>query len=61
MSALHRTLEASRLAEEPAWVLLRADLRAAAVGLLGEHLGGEVRRLPAPVLVELISNPRLST
>ncbi|GIG30212.1 DUF3375 domain-containing protein [Cellulomonas marina] len=52
MTALHRTLEASRLAEGPAWTLLRADHRAVAVGVLGEHLGGEVRRLAAPVLAE---------
>ncbi len=55
MSALLRVLEAQRLAEGPALTLLRSDLRAVAIGLLTEHLGGEPRRLPAPVLFERIS------
>ncbi|WP_262107545.1 DUF3375 domain-containing protein [Arthrobacter sp. Marseille-P9274] len=53
MSVIRAALTAQRLlAEEPAWKMLRARNAAMAVALLGEHLGGEQRRLPAPVLFE---------
>lgn len=53
MSTLHTALAADRLTvDNPAWVLLRSRNAAAAVSLLGEHLGGDERRLPAPVLFE---------
>lgn len=53
MSTLRTALAADRLTvDSPAWVLLRARNAAAAVALLGEHLGGEERRLPAPELFE---------
>lgn len=55
MSALHTALAADRsTVDSPAWVLLRARNAAAAVAVLGEHLTGEDRRLPAPVLFERI-------
>lgn len=55
MSALHTALAADRLTvDSPAWVLLRGRNAAAAVGVLGEHLAGEQRRLPAPELFERI-------
>ena len=57
MSSLHTALAADRLTvDSPAWMLLRAHNAAAAIGILGEHLGGEARRLPAPVLFERIDN-----
>lgn len=53
MSTLHTALAADRLTvDSPAWVLLRGRNAAAAVALLGEHLGGEERRLTAPELFE---------
>lgn len=53
MSVLHTALAADRLTvDSPAWVLLRARNAAAAIALLGGHLAGEVRRLPAPELFE---------
>src|SRR5215203_1247554 len=53
MSTLHTALAADRLTVDgPAWVLLRARNAAAAVALLGEHLGGEERRIAAPELFE---------
>ena len=55
MSVLRAVLTAVRLqTNEPAWKLLRAQNAAAAVAILGRHLGGEERRLPAPVLFEKI-------
>ncbi|NMR20465.1 DUF3375 domain-containing protein [Cellulomonas fimi] len=55
MSALHTALAAERLwVESPAWVLLRARNAPAAIALLGQHLGGEVRRRSVPELFELI-------
>lgn len=55
MSALHTALAAERLAtESPAWGLLRARNAPVAVAVLGEHLGGETRRLPAPELFERV-------
>lgn len=55
MSTLHSALAADRLAaDSPAWVLLRARNAAAATAILGEHLAGEAKRLPAPVLFERI-------
>jgi len=57
MSSLHTALAADRLTvDSPAWVLLRARNAASAVGMLGEHLGGETKRLLAPVLFERIDN-----
>ncbi|MCG2622534.1 DUF3375 domain-containing protein [Arthrobacter sp. I2-34] len=53
MNILRSALTAQRLlGEEPAWRMLRARNAAVAVALLGGHLGGEQRRLPAPVLFE---------
>lgn len=55
MAVLGSALAARRAASEsPAWVLLRSQHAASAVALLAEHLGGEVRRRPAPELFELI-------
>ena len=57
MSSLHTALAAARLTvDSPAWVLLRGSNAASAVGMLGEHLGGETKRLLAPVLFERIDN-----
>lgn len=51
VSTLSTALAAQRLsADNPAWVLLRAQHAAPAIAILGEHLGGEDKRLPAPVL-----------
>ena len=51
MSTLSTALAAQRLsADDPAWTLLRAQHAAVAIAVLGEHLGGEDKRLPAPVL-----------
>lgn len=51
MSTLSTALAAQRLStDSPAWALLRAQHAAPAVAILGEHLAGEDRRLPAPVL-----------
>jgi hypothetical protein len=53
MSTLRTALAADRLTvDSPAWSLLRARNAAAAVALLGEHLGGEERRIAAPRLFE---------
>lgn len=53
MTIFRPVLAAQRLlAEEPAWRMLRGSNAAIAVALLGEHLGGEERRLVAPVLFE---------
>lgn len=53
VTILRPVLAAQRLlADEPAWKMLRGGNAAVAVALLGEHLGGEERRLPAPVLFE---------
>lgn len=55
MTVLRSTLAASRLqAHDPAWVMLRARNAAAAVAILGRHLGGEDRRLAAPVLFDRV-------
>lgn len=55
MSALHTALAADRLTvDSPAWVLLRSRNAATAVALLGAHLTGEDRRLPAPELFERV-------
>ena len=55
MSTLRTALAAERLiSKSPAWVLLRANTAAVAVAVLGEHLGGEERRRPAPELFELV-------
>lgn len=55
MSTLHTALAAQRLvSESPAWVLLRARTAAVAVAVLGQHLGGDERRRPAPELFELV-------
>ncbi|MDR1392883.1 MAG: DUF3375 domain-containing protein [Bifidobacteriaceae bacterium] len=57
MPALPHVFQLSRLAKEsPAWGLLRADRAPVILALLGRHLGGEVRRLPAPVLAERIED-----
>lgn len=53
MSNLRHVLATQRLlAEEPAWKMLRGGNAAIAVSLLGAHLGGDERRMPAPVLFE---------
>ncbi|MHA7303735.1 DUF3375 domain-containing protein [Arthrobacter sp. TMN-49] len=53
MTILRPVLAAQRLlADEPAWKMLRGGNAAIAVALLGIHLGGEDRRLLAPVLFE---------
>lgn len=53
MTILRPVLATQRLlADEPAWKMLRGGNAAIAVALLGEHLGGEERRLLAPVLFE---------
>lgn len=51
VSTLSTALAAQRLsADHPAWAFLRAQHAAPAIAILGEHLGGEDKRLPAPVL-----------
>ncbi|MGC0252222.1 DUF3375 domain-containing protein [Pseudactinotalea sp. Z1748] len=51
MSTLSTAFAAQRLsAKDPAWTLLRAQHAAVAIAILGEHLGGQDQRLPAPVL-----------
>lgn len=51
VSTLSTALAARSLsAENPAWTLLRAQHVAPAVAVLGEHLAGEDKRLPAQVL-----------
>lgn len=48
MSALGKTHELRQLVDaDPTWRLLRADNAPIIVALLGAHLGGENRRLPA--------------
>ncbi|UNX55172.1 DUF3375 domain-containing protein [Georgenia sp. TF02-10] len=55
MSVLHSALAAQRLiAESPAWSLLRAQHAGPMVAILGAHLAGEDKRLPAPVLFERV-------
>lgn len=55
VSILSAVYAADRLIRQhPAWSLLRGRNAAAAVALLGTHLGGEQRRRPAPELFELI-------
>ncbi|MDR2566759.1 MAG: DUF3375 domain-containing protein [Bifidobacteriaceae bacterium] len=55
MSSLAPALQTRRLAaESAAWALLRADNAPVIVAVLGRHLGGEERRLPAPVLAERV-------
>lgn len=51
VSTLSTALAAQRLStDSPAWTQLRAQHAAPAVAILGEHLAGEDKRLPAPVL-----------
>lgn len=53
VTIIRPVLAAQRLlSEEAAWRMLRGANAAIAVALLGEHLGGEERRLLAPVLFE---------
>lgn len=55
MSTLRTALAARRLStDSPAWSLLRARNAAAAVAILGTHLAGDQKRLPAPVLFERV-------
>lgn len=55
VSTLRTALAARRLSNEnPAWSLLRARNAAVAVAILGEHLAGDEKRLPAPVLFERV-------
>lgn len=57
MGTLHTALAADRLTvDSPAWVLLRSRNAAATVALLGEHLGGEERRIAAPELFERLEH-----
>lgn len=57
MSVLHAAHTATRLqAEDPAWALLRARNAPIAIAVLDHHLGGDVRRIPAPVLFERIED-----
>lgn len=53
MSNVRQVLATQRLlADEAAWKMLRGGNAAIAVSLLGAHLGGDERRLAAPVLFE---------
>lgn len=53
MSVLRSVHTTTRLLEkEPAWKMLRARNAPVAIALLDAHLGGETRRLPAPILFE---------
>ncbi|AEG43892.1 uncharacterized protein DUF3375 [Isoptericola variabilis J7] len=55
VTALATALTARRLLEDSsAWSLLRADNAPVVIGILGQHLSGEVRRLPAPELFEAV-------
>ncbi|TRW45736.1 DUF3375 domain-containing protein [Georgenia yuyongxinii] len=55
MNPLSAALAARRLAEDSsAWSLLRATNAPVAVAVLGAHLAGETRRVPAPVLHEAV-------
>lgn len=57
VTILRAVLAAQRLlADEPAWRMLRGGNAAIAVALLNEHLGGEERRLAAPVLFERLED-----
>ncbi|GAA4039917.1 DUF3375 domain-containing protein [Arthrobacter methylotrophus] len=57
MSILRPALEASRLQEsDPAWAMLRARNAPVAISILDKHLGGEARRVAAPVLFERIED-----
>lgn len=57
VSTLSTALAAQRLsADSPAWTLLRAQHTAPAVAILGEHLAGEDKRLPAPVLFSRVDD-----
>ena len=57
MSILRPALEASRLQEsDPAWTMLRARNPPVAISILDKHLGGEARRVAAPVLFERIED-----
>lgn len=57
MSVLHAAHTATRLqAEDPAWALLRARNAPVAIAILDHHLGGDVRRISAPVLFERIED-----
>ncbi len=54
-SALARTLDLERLRDESVtWRLIRADNAPLIAGVLGTHLGGEQRRVPAADLYELV-------
>lgn len=54
-SALARTLDLERLRDESVtWRLIRADNAPLIAGILGTHLGGEHRRIPAADLFELV-------
>ncbi|WP_426007392.1 DUF3375 family protein [Paenarthrobacter sp. NyZ202] len=53
MSILRAALEARRLqASDPAWAMLRARNAPVAIAILEKQLGGDVWRVPAPVLFE---------
>jgi hypothetical protein len=55
VNSLRVALAARRLAEDnSAWSLLRATNAPVAVAMLGAHLAGETRKLPAPVLHEAV-------
>lgn len=55
VNALRSALVARRLAEDSsAWSLLRATNAPVAIAVLGEHLAGESRTSPAPVLHEAV-------
>lgn len=57
MSTLSTALAAQRLSTgDPAWTLLRAQHAAPAVAILGAHLAGEDKRLPAPVLFSRVDD-----
>lgn len=57
MSAVTRTLALRRLREEsPVIALLRQDTMPVVAAELAEHLGGDERSLPAPLLYELIDD-----
>ncbi|MFK4788404.1 DUF3375 domain-containing protein [Microbacterium sp. ZW T5_56] len=53
--ALARSLALRRLQkEDTSWKLMRAELAPVILGILGTHLGGEVRRMPVTELVEAV-------
>ncbi|GAB3173528.1 DUF3375 domain-containing protein [Myceligenerans halotolerans] len=57
MSTVSIARTARRLAaEHPAWMLLRSGDAAAAITLLGQHLGQDTRRLPEADLVERLED-----